>query len=71
MCVSHMMKITANNSHRFDDIADTAYDAVKIALIDKTLHVRDHANEAHRNTAKLHAQVFSARMNALRNARGY
>ena len=71
MCVSHMMKITANNSHRFDDIADTAYDAVKISLIDKTLHVRDHANEAHRNTAKLHAQVFSARMNALRNARGY
>jgi hypothetical protein len=37
MCIDHCRKITANNSHRFDDIADTLYDAVKIALIDKTL----------------------------------
>jgi len=37
MCVKHMGKITANNVHRWDDIADTCYDAVKIALIDKTL----------------------------------
>lgn len=37
MCVEHMRKITANNTHRFDDIADTCYDAVKIALIDKTI----------------------------------
>jgi predicted phage terminase large subunit-like protein len=34
-CVSHMMKITANDTHRWDDICDTCYDAVKIALIDK------------------------------------
>lgn len=37
MCIEHMSKITANNVHRFDDIADTCYDAVKIALIDKIL----------------------------------
>lgn len=37
MCVKHMGKITANNSHRHDDIADTAYDAIKIALIDKNI----------------------------------
>lgn len=36
-CIEHMKKITANDTHRHDDIADTAYDAVKIALIDKTL----------------------------------
>lgn len=36
-CVKHMSKITANDTHRHDDIADTLYDAVKIALIDKTL----------------------------------
>lgn len=37
MCIEHCKKITANNSHRFDDIADTLYDAIKIALIDKIL----------------------------------
>jgi hypothetical protein len=37
MCIDHMKKITANNVHKHDDICDTAYDAVKIALIDKTL----------------------------------
>jgi predicted phage terminase large subunit-like protein len=35
LCIEHCRKITANNTHRFDDIADTLYDAVKIALIDK------------------------------------
>lgn len=34
-CIEHMIKITANESHRWDDTADTLYDAVKIALIDK------------------------------------
>lgn len=34
-CIEHCRKITANNSHRHDDIADTLYDAVKIGLIDK------------------------------------
>lgn len=35
MCLDHMRKITRNNTHRHDDIADTLYDAVKIALIDE------------------------------------
>jgi len=34
MCIEHMIKITPNGTHRFDDIADTAYDAIKAALID-------------------------------------
>lgn len=37
MVLEHMRKITANNVHRFDDIADTCYDAVKMALIDKII----------------------------------
>lgn len=37
MCIKHMSKITANMAHRFDDICDTAYDAVKMALIDKVV----------------------------------
>lgn len=37
-CKIHMSKIAANNAHRHDDICDTLYDGVKIALIDKMLH---------------------------------
>ena len=37
MCVDHMSKITANEVHRWDDIADTLSDGVKIGLIDKML----------------------------------
>lgn len=37
ICIKHMSKITANETHRHDDIADTLADAIKIALIDKTL----------------------------------
>ncbi len=34
-CIEHLRKITANNSHRFDDICDTMADAIQVALIDK------------------------------------
>jgi len=37
MCVEHMTDITANNTHSFDDIADTCYDAVNAAFIDKII----------------------------------
>lgn len=37
-CLAHMEKITANQTHRFDDIADTLVDAVKLALIEKTVY---------------------------------
>lgn len=33
----HLSKITDNNTHRYDDIADTLADAVKLALIDKLI----------------------------------
>lgn len=35
--LEHMRKITANNTHLHDDIADTLYDAIKLALIDKLI----------------------------------
>lgn len=37
MVLEHMRKITANSVHKFDDIADTCYDSVKMALIDKII----------------------------------
>jgi predicted phage terminase large subunit-like protein len=45
LCIEHMMKITANDSHRFDDIADTLYDACKIAIIDRALGNFDMGNQ--------------------------
>jgi predicted phage terminase large subunit-like protein len=35
MVIDHMTQITANDTHKFDDIADTCYDAVNAALVDK------------------------------------
>jgi predicted phage terminase large subunit-like protein len=40
-CIKHMSKITANNTHRHDDIADTLSDAIHIALIEKTIYSND------------------------------
>ena len=38
MCIKHMSKITANQSHAHDDIADVLADSIRIALIEKTLY---------------------------------
>ena len=46
VCVSHMIKITANNSHKRDDLADNCYDSIRIALIDKTLYVPESARSS-------------------------
>jgi predicted phage terminase large subunit-like protein len=35
--IDHMRKITANDSHRHDDIADTLYDGVKLGIIDNII----------------------------------
>jgi predicted phage terminase large subunit-like protein len=37
MVIEHMRKITANDSHRHDDIADTLYDAVKLGIIENVI----------------------------------
>lgn len=36
-CITHCKKITANNTHRFDDIADTLYDGIKLGLIEQSI----------------------------------
>ncbi len=35
--LEHMRKITANDSHRHDDIADTLYDGIKLGIIDNVI----------------------------------
>ena len=44
LCIDHMAKITANDTHMRDDICDTAYDAVKLALID-TIAINMYVNK--------------------------
>lgn len=67
-CVKHMLKITANGSHRHDDIADSLYDAVKIALIDKTLHLASNKEQVQRETSRMNAAVIAARQRAILEA---
>jgi hypothetical protein len=44
LCTEHVSKINAANTHRRDDIADTMADAVKIALIEKSLYNNNNTN---------------------------
>jgi len=53
MCIKHCSKITANNSHAFDDIADTLYDGVKIALIDQSVIAVDYDDDSDRILEKI------------------
>jgi hypothetical protein len=70
MCVEHMGKITANNIHRFDDIADTCYDAIKMALIDKIIVSKElsatNYNDVARNLMSGYNQVDRLRKTAYR-----
>lgn len=66
LCIEHCRKITANNTHRHDDIADTMYDAVKISLIDEFIqrsYVKVDDKSRH-----LAAQI-NGQMNALARAK--
>lgn len=68
LCIEHMSKITANETHRFDDIADTAADAIRIALIDKVLiasqiNAPDYSNIAQQLTGH-HNKINRLRKNA-------
>ena len=65
MCVNHMKKITNNDSHAHDDIADTCSDAVRIALIDRMLYIHTHKDALFRSTTQEAANQFN-RLTALK-----
>lgn len=67
-CIEHCRKITANNSHRFDDIADTLADSVKIALIDKLIIAKASAHTEQDVIVKTLAKGFRKSLNVLRNS---
>jgi hypothetical protein len=64
-CRNHMSNITDNNTHAHDDIADTLYDAVKIALINKSL-VTEYKN-IKVNTAAMAVAAYNNKINKLRD----
>jgi predicted phage terminase large subunit-like protein len=66
MCVEHMAKITANDTHRNDDIADTLYDACKIALLDKTLY---HIEDKQDDVVSSLANAFNQKSNTIDRTR--
>ena len=61
--IEHMAKITANNTHRHDDMCDTMYDAIKLTLIDKTLTIspRQDGTNIVKSMAKEMMNRFTAR----------
>jgi len=61
MCINHMKKITNNDSHAHDDIADTCSDAVRIALMDKLLYAYTHKDALFRSST----QEAASRMNRI------
>lgn len=66
MCINHMTDITANNTHKFDDIADTCYDAVNAAFIDKSI-VYQISNKVDYNQLAATMMQGQHRINTLRN----
>jgi predicted phage terminase large subunit-like protein len=60
MCIDHMSKITATDTHRHDDIADTCVDAIKIGLIDKLIPI------ASSTTNKISSKILAKQSSTLK-----
>jgi predicted phage terminase large subunit-like protein len=65
-CIKHMMAITANESHRHDDLADTLSDAIRIALIDKSVYIPH--SDSPKKVVKFMANNFRNKMQAINRA---
>lgn len=66
MCIEHMTKITNNDSHAHDDIADTASDAVNIALMGNLLFAYTKKSSNYTNASREAVKNYKQLMN-LRN----
>lgn len=69
LCINHMIKITANDTHRFDDMCDTLADGVRLALVEKVIYNISKDDTAS-NVVKNMSDSFKRKHGALRNARG-
>lgn len=68
MCVHHMKRITNNDSHAHDDIADTCSDAVRIALMDRLLGCYLYKDALFKNTTQIATQRFNEVISLKRRA---
>jgi predicted phage terminase large subunit-like protein len=59
LLINHMSKITANNTHRHDDIADSLYDGIKLALIDKAVNYELKNKKSNKLAAELAAHQMA------------
>ncbi len=59
-----MKKITANDTHRYDDIADTMTDAIKIALIDNAIPIHYDRDKTSERTLATFSRDFNRRQKA-------
>jgi len=66
MCINHMTKITANNTHKHDDVADTCADAIQLALISKSLYSIDKESNKANDTLLSLAASMKKRISARR-----
>lgn len=64
-CIEHIRKITSNNTHARDDIADTLCDGIKIGLIDKIATNFSATNEALASMAPKIMSKFHSRKRGL------
>ena len=72
LVLDHIEKITANDTHRFDDIADTLADAVDIALIEKQIIAVDNKQDVDNDKMAALRSGMLKRINARsRNHGGY
>lgn len=68
-CIDHMVKITANNSHRHDDRADTCADAIQLGLIKKVIFSSVN-KERENKVADILMSDFRQKLNASRSLYG-
>ena len=66
MCIEHMCKIAPNLTHKHDDICDTVYDAVKIALIDNALYTNEKQQLYKDETLRQSDAIIKQRLQARR-----
>jgi predicted phage terminase large subunit-like protein len=67
-CIEHMRKITANETHRYDDIADTLADGIQLALIDKVIRNNQEAEAKQTEVVAELASRFDKRQQMRREA---
>lgn len=69
-CIEHMRKITANETHANDDICDTVYDAIRFAIVDKTLKNRYMPKDTVKGVADL-SEILRNKVNAKKRSYNY